>query len=92
MILLVAPLICLVSVELNIIISSRLNDVRTAQQAGMLAAFPFFGIYIASETGVLALIDTNLLILAGVILAIAVVLFFVSRVTFQREEILTRWK
>jgi hypothetical protein len=39
-----------------------------------------------------ALNDTNLLILAGVILAIAVVLFFVSRVTFQREEILTKWK
>ncbi len=91
-ILLVAPLICLVSVELNIIISSRLNDVRTAQQAGMLAAFPFFGIYIASEIGLFALNDTNLLILAGVILAIAVVLFFVSRVTFQREEILTKWK
>jgi ABC-2 type transport system permease protein len=49
-ILLVAPVICLVSVELNIIISSKLNDVRTAQQLGMVAALPFFGLYIASET------------------------------------------
>jgi ABC-2 type transport system permease protein len=48
-ILLVAPLICLVSVELNIIISSKLNDVRTAQQMGMVSALPFFGLYFASE-------------------------------------------
>ena len=91
-ILLVAPFICLLSVELNIIISSRVNDVRTAQQMGMLAALPFFGVYIASELGLFAFNDTNLLILAGVILVIDVVVFFVSRVTFQREEILTKWK
>jgi ABC-type Na+ efflux pump permease subunit len=91
-ILFVAPFICLLSVELNIIISSRLNDVRTAQQMGMLSALPFFGLYFASEVGLFALNDTNLLILAGVILVIAVVVFFVSRITFQREEILTKWK
>jgi len=91
-ILLVAPFICLLSVELNIIISSRVNDVRTAQQMGMLCALPFFGLYFASEIGFFAFTDTNLLIFAGVILAIDVVVFFVSRVTFQREEILTKWK
>lgn len=91
-ILLVAPLICLLSVELNIIISSRVNDVRTAQQMGMLSALPFFGLYAASEVGFFVFNDTNLLILAGIILVIDVVVFFVSRVTFQREEILTKWK
>jgi len=91
-ILLVAPVICLVSVELNIIISSKLNDVRTAQQLGMVSAFPFFGLYVASETGIFKFTDTNLLILAGVILLIGIGLFFVSRATFHREEILTKWK
>jgi ABC-2 type transport system permease protein len=91
-ILLVAPFICLLSVELNIIISSRLNDVRSAQQLGMLCALPFFGLYFASEFGFFAFNDTNLLILAGVILVIDVVVFFISRATFQREEILTKWK
>ena len=91
-ILLVAPVICLVSVEVNIIISSKLNDVRTAQQLGMVTALPFFGLYIASETGIFEFTDTNLLILAGVILLIGIGLFFVSRSTFQREEILTKWK
>ena|SRR5271157_4773148 len=91
-ILLVAPLISLLSVELNVIISSRLNDARTAQQMGMLSALPFIGLYFASELGFFALNDANLLILAGVIFAIDIVLFFVSRATFQREEILTKWK
>jgi hypothetical protein len=91
-ILLVAPFICLLSVELNVIISSRLNDVRTAQQMGTLLILPFIGLFFASELGFFALNDTNLLILAGVIFTIDIVLFFVSRATFQREEILTKWK
>jgi ABC-type Na+ efflux pump permease subunit len=91
-ILLVAPFVCLLSVELNVIISSRLNDVRTAQQMGTLLILPFIGLYFASELGFFALDDTNLLILAGVIFMIDIVLFFVSRATFQREEILTKWK
>jgi len=91
-ILLVAPLASLLSVEINVIISSRLNDVRTAQQLGMLHILPFMGLYIASELGFFALNDTNLLILAGVVTIIDVILFFVSKATFQREEILTKWK
>jgi ABC-type Na+ efflux pump permease subunit len=91
-ILLVAPLTSLLSVELNVLISSRLNDVRTAQQVGTLLILPFIGLYFASELGFFALNDTNLLILAGAISIIDIALFFVSRATFQREEILTKWK
>jgi ABC-type Na+ efflux pump permease subunit len=91
-ILLVAPFTCLLSVELNVIISSRLNDVRTAQQMGTLVILPFIGLFFASELGFFALNDTNLVILAGVIFIIDIVLFSVSRATFQREEILTKWK
>jgi ABC-2 type transport system permease protein len=92
-ILLVAPFICLLSVEVNIIISSKLNDVRSAQQLGMLlSGFPFIILYLTTEFGLFTFSDTNLLILAGVILLIDIGLFFVSRASFQREEILTKWK
>ena len=91
-ILLVAPVICLASVELNIIISSKLNDVRTAQQLGMVSALPFFGLYFASEIGIFKFTNTNLLILAGVISLVCLGLFFVSKAAFQREEILTKWR
>ncbi len=91
-ILLAAPLACLLSVELNVVISSRLNDVRTAQQAGTLVILPFIGLFFLSESGFFTFSDTNLLILAGIISIVDIALFFVNKATFQREEILTKWK
>ena len=91
-ILLAAPLAALLSVEVNVIISSRMTDVRSAQQSGALLMLPFIGLYLASELGFFDLNDTNLVILAGVVAAISVAMFFVAKTTFQREEILTRWK
>jgi ABC-2 type transport system permease protein len=91
-ILLAAPLASLLSVELDVIISSRMNDVRTAQQLGSLLILPFVGLYLASEIGLFQLSDTNLVIIAGALVIFDVVLFFVSKATFQREEILTKWR
>jgi ABC-2 type transport system permease protein len=91
-ILLVVPLASLMSVEINIIISARMTDARSAQQTGTLLILPFIGLYLASELGIFPLTNTNLLILAGALALIDLAFFFVSKATFQREEILTRWK
>jgi ABC-2 type transport system permease protein len=89
---LLAPLALLLSIELNIITSSRVTDVRAAGQAGSLMFLPFIAIYIASEIGLFTL-DTNaLLIIAGVIAVLDVVMFRISTSLFQREQILTMWK
>ncbi len=90
--LLVAPFACILCVELNILISANVNDVRTAQQFGALLMLPFGGIYVMSELNFISLNTTNLLIIAAVVLVADVILFFVSKSTFQREEILTKWK
>jgi ABC-2 type transport system permease protein len=90
--LLVAPLSSILSVELCIILSSRVNDVRAAQQLGQLVIIPFFGIYILSEIGFISLNTNNLLMISAVLLAIDVILFYISTITFRREEILTKWK
>lgn len=90
---LLAPFAILLSVEMNVIISSRVTDVRAGQQMGVLTILPFAGLYLAGELDLINLGTTsNLLIIAGVILVADVLLFFLSRVTFRREEILTRWK
>jgi len=90
---LMVPLAVVLSVEWNVIVSSRVSDVRVAQQLGALAAFPFIGIYVGGETNLIDLGATNdLLVIAGALLAADLVLFFAARATFQREEILTRWK
>lgn len=88
----VAPLACILCVELNILVSANANDVRTAQQIGMLLFLPFGVIYFLSELNYLPLNTTNLLIIFVVVLVADVILFFISRSTFRREEILTKWK
>ncbi|MDE1857969.1 MAG: ABC transporter permease subunit [Thaumarchaeota archaeon] len=91
-ILFAAPFAALLSVEVNVIISARMTDVRSAQQSGALLMLPFVGVFLASELGFFELNDTNLVILAGVLAAVSVAMFFVAKAAFQREEILTRWK
>jgi len=83
----------LMSVLLNIVISSRVTDVRTGQQLGGLAVLPFMGLYVSGELNLINLGDaSNLLIIAAALLVADVLLFFLSRATFRREEILTKWK
>jgi len=89
--LLVAPLAAILSVEMSVIISSRTTDVRAAQLLGGLIAPPFVAIYVVSEIGSITLNTNNLFIIAAVILLVDVILFFISTKTFQREEILTKW-
>jgi ABC-2 type transport system permease protein len=90
--LVLAPLAATLSVEMSVIVSSRVSDVRTASQLGSLTILPFMGIYLASEIGLITLDTNNLLIVAVILAAAALVLFRVSTATFRREEILTKWK
>jgi len=89
--LLVAPLSAILSVQASVIISARASDVRAAQILGGLIALPFLAIYVASEIGSISLNANNLFIISAVILLVDVILFFISTKTFQREEILTKW-
>jgi ABC-2 type transport system permease protein len=90
--LLATPLACLFSVELTVIVSARVSDVRAANQFGGLLVIPFAALYVLGEINVVQLTANNLLIISAVLLLIDVILFFVSRSTFRREEILTKWK
>lgn len=90
---LMVPLAAILSVEWNVIISARVSDVRVAQQIGILLILPFAGIYVAGELDLIPLGSTsNLIIISGILLVVDVLLFFVAKATFHREEILTKWK
>jgi ABC-2 type transport system permease protein len=91
-ILLDTPLACIMSIEFSIIISSRMNDVRSAQQLAGLMLIPFVLLYLLIELHVIDLETNTLLIIAGILAIIDICLFFISRGLFQREEILTKWK
>jgi len=90
---LMVPLAAILSVEWNVIISARVSDVRVAQQIGILLVLPFGGIYVAGELDLIPLGSTsNLLIIAGILLVVDLLLLYVAKATFRREEILTKWK
>jgi ABC-2 type transport system permease protein len=90
---LTVPLATIMSVEWNVIVSARVSDVRVAQQIGMLLILPFAGVYVGGELGIVQLGNTGvLLIIAGILLAIDLLLLYVARAMFRREEILTKWK
>ena len=89
---LVAPLACVMSVEANIIVSSKVNDIRAAQQIGGLVVLPLIFLVIFAVTGVAGSNFLLGLAVSGAIAIIDIVLFYVAKATFQREEILTKWK
>jgi len=90
--LLLTPVTCVLSIELNVIVSSRVADVRSASQLGSVVFAPFMGLYIAGELNLITLDAPTLLVISAILAAGAIGLFFVSTRTFQREEILTKWK
>ena len=90
--LLTVPLVCLFSVEANIIISSRINDIRAATQLGSLLAIPFGVIYVMFEINFLHLNIGSLLLICAVVTVADLVFIYLTKVIFRREEILTKWR
>jgi ABC-2 type transport system permease protein len=88
----VGPLCALVSLQTAIVVSSRVNDARTAQQFGVLIVIPATGLVIAQVTGAVWLTATMMGFIALGLLVVWIVLTFLSVALFEREAILTRWR
>lgn len=83
--------VAILCVELSVLISARVSDVRAAQQLAGLFMLPVMALYVMSVIGVFPLGGTSLGITAGILAALDAALFAASRAVFRREEILTRW-
>jgi len=80
------------SVNFSIMVSSRVNDPRTAEQVSTVVILPVLILFIGQISGfffisqaLIWLFTLGALVLDGVVIYLAVQLF-------QRETILTRWK
>jgi ABC-2 type transport system permease protein len=88
----VGPLLSLAGVSLAVMISSRVNDPRAAEQLAVLVILPILALILGQLAGVVVINQGLLLIIAGALVLVdAALLFFATRL-FQRESILTRWK
>ena len=89
----VGPAAALVSLQSAIVISSRVNDPRTAQQFGVLIIIPLTAVLVAQFTGSFWLSSTTacprwVSASSGVWALLALL----SVAIFERETILTRWR
>lgn len=88
----VAPLLTVLAVSVGLMVSSRVNDPRAAEQVGMIVILPILGLFFGQIAGVVVLNVTFALALAGGLVLIDAVLIYFGAELFQRETILTRWK
>jgi ABC-2 type transport system permease protein len=91
-IIVLVPLLTLLSVNLGILISTRVNDVRVAQQIGGLVVVPVVGLGIAQVTGRVVLDNGAFLQMTIVLIVLDLAVFWLARLAFQRENILVRWR
>ena len=92
LVVLVSPAAALVSLQAAIIVSSRVNDARTAQQFGILIILPLTIVFVAQFSGAMLITAPVLAVIGIGLLAVWVLLAVVSVALFDRETILTRWR
>ncbi|MEX0709949.1 MAG: ABC transporter permease subunit [Chloroflexota bacterium] len=85
------PLICVFSVLLGIIVSSRVNDPRTAQQIGGFVVIPIIGVAVAQFFGGRATFSMEQVLIGDLLVGGLIGLSLViGSWAFDRESILTR--
>ena len=85
------PLICLLSVMLGIVVSSRVNDARTAQQIGGFIVIPVIAVAVAGFFSGQASFTMEQVLIADLVVAALIGLALAAgNWAFDREAILTR--
>lgn len=91
MLLLWAPLLSLITVGLTVLVSSRANDPRSAQQVSVVLILPMIGLIVAQLSGVLVLGPIVVLVGTLALVVVAAIVMNLAVQFFQRESILTKW-
>jgi ABC-2 type transport system permease protein len=82
----------LLSVNFSIMVSSRVNDPRVAEQLSAVVILPLLALFFGQISG-LVILNSNLILgMAGFLVVLDVILIYLAIRLFERENILTRWK
>jgi ABC-2 type transport system permease protein len=90
--LILVPLLAMLSMNIGVMISSRVNDTRAAQQLGGMLVLPIVALGIAQTAGFVLLNTATFIFGAALIALLDVLVLKAATRLFQRETILTRWK
>jgi ABC-2 type transport system permease protein len=86
------PLMSIVAVAFALMVSSRVNDPRAAEQISAVVIVPLLGLVFGQIAGVIVLNPTFMLVAITVLVVLSVALVAVAVRLFEREHILTKWK
>ena len=89
---LLGPAVGLASVVSGVIVSSRVNDPRVAQQIGGVIIVPIVGLVLAQASGTILVGAAGYAVMTVVVLVVALVGLRIGVRLFDREAILTRWR
>lgn len=89
---LAGPLMAVLSVNFSIMVSSRVNDPRVAEQLSAVVILPILAVFFGQIAGLFILNSTLILIMCLVLFLVDILMIFLAVRLFQRETILTRWK
>ena len=88
----VGPLLAVAAVSVTVMVSSRANDPRVAEQLSMLVIMPLLAAFFGQITGLFFINQTLILWMAVGLVVVDSGLLALATHIFQRETILTRWK
>lgn len=88
----VGPLMAVAAISVAVMVSSRANDPRVAEQLSMLVVIPLLALFFAQIAGLIYINRLVILWMAVGLAALDIVIGYFALVLFQREAILTRWQ
>ena len=80
------------SVVAGVVVSSRVNDPRVAQQVGGIIIVPIIAVTLLQATGTLLVGAAGYLLMAAIVLVVSLLGLRAGVALFDREAILTRWR
>lgn len=89
---LVGPLLSIAGVSMAVMISSRVNDPRVAEQVSALVMLPILAVFMGQVFGAVVVNLQFMIVIAVAIFVVDIALIFFATQLFQRESILTRWR
>jgi ABC-2 type transport system permease protein len=88
----VGPLLAILAVTFALMVSSRVNDPRVAEQISMVIIVPVLAGFFGQISGLFILNKEIIAVTALIMLILDGLMFYLATQVFQRESILTRWR
>ncbi len=91
-VLVLGPLLAILSVNFSIIVSSRVNDPRVAEQVSAVVILPVLAVFFGQIAGLFFINRSLILLFSLIVFIVDIGMLYIAVRLFQREMILTRWK